>query len=357
MNVEKSLCISVELDRVERHVTGFWMLALECIRDALEAAVRKDGDMRAYLAVGRGIGRSGRQGDLLFIFFLDGNPRGLSQKQGATIAKALERVGGWIEGVQAVPDEAVPVAMHADGVCMRVVVPGDDEDYVRWRLGMIGSRVGLVSEPYILDDDYDFPSIGEPDLPTAMLGGNASAQRRSRPATTSSLVVVFDLTAIRRQWGVLSWTALEEHLVRLLEATMSADSVMLLRPVIGESGTQLVIAFQYSRLSQDFAQALYATFADFESGPLCVGVVPTDDTTQPLLGAFEGRITAFADLDGGTPALRQVHIDDRGARWTRVEVPRQSPISFSLRAFRRRPGGAVTAEVERTVEIDLMVRR
>lgn len=173
-----------------------------------------------------------------------------------------------------------------------------------------------------------------------------------RPEGVGVLAVV-NLDGVRAQWGGGAWTMIEDHLVRVLLSTMGKQSKMIVRANVQDGARQLLLNFQYQNLRRDFAQIFFDVFADFQSGPVCIGLSEIRPGMPGLFAALKGVPYVLVKEVGGHPVIPQLAIDDDDVKWVGVGAPGESPVPFSLRTAVDMGDGLLGVQTERTVPIEL----
>lgn len=346
-------------------VDQIWGDVLAGTASALADGVTLDGTMVAFAALGRA-----RSGDVaLFLFFVEQDASALSAQQRTLISRAMARCGGVVHAeLSETPAECAPVAMHVDGNCLRIALPSPDGTAVRHRLGIVRRQWALVADEVPIgglalnETTLDLPiavvgpapdttsaDVGDDEEDDEVSSGGGGPATLTVPATGKTVLVLLDLRGAQEQWGPLAWTVIEDRIARILLATMTGGSQMIVRSVLDSERMQLSLSFQYTDLGADFVLTLFDVFGDFDATPICVGAIDVEAGVPGMFAAIQGRPFVLVQSKPRTPTIRQLDIKGKTARWVSFELRDAGSVPFSLRRVRRSRTGAITLDVERTV--------
>lgn len=122
---------------------------------------------------------------------------------------------------------------------------------------------------------------------------------------------------------------LEDHIVRVLLATMGKQSKMIIRYAFRDGDDTFTCTFQYQNLRGDLAMALYKVFQDFQTQPHLLGLVPVSPDQRPAFAALKGVPYVLVE-DASAPAIRGLRQVKGRFSWG------QAPLAHAMTAL---PGG------------------
>jgi hypothetical protein len=347
----KAHTLSIDLERLGENPTDTWSRIADCAIDALHRGTKRNGDLLVFGRVGAGMSPSNEPTTLVFLMFVDSSKRGISQRQAMAINAALAPLGAWIEGTQVVPDDGVPLFMHVDGRALRISVPDEEGDWVRFLLDRPEGPWAFVADVYMNGDDGGpLIELGV-NLPVARVATNPAgrgALATVQPPNEKPVVALVALDGVAVQFGQFAWAMLQDRLARLVERCAAADATLLICFSVRARDAKMALAFQYENLSVDFAKALFEVFEDFPVQPMIVARPPLEPGATPLFATLNGELFVLGSGHGGR-AIPVLRIEPGQAELAFERMPEGESVSLDLRRVRVLGGRKATIETERQI--------